>query len=206
MSENDPTIHSTVEQSIDDVMSNIRMSSDPAFSASTQSADIEGRRLTVHATSSDEYCDDDREVVASNNTVDRLGKLPEPHIPGNDRDLGLRFDKATLSRYVERSPDGRGGAVYSSATVETGAGFYQAREGYVSGPGVIVERDGYGKVEIKNPRARQLVANLAAKTIKQAQEDIQEVKGKELVQDRKWLKKARRSARRVAGKKTQEAA
>lgn len=204
MSEKLSDFHEAVEQStaeISDVINHKRHSSSVSegFGDRTQVADIGGSRLVVSVDKGlnpYERAVDSTEVVAATNPIEELGNIPEPFIPGNEVDLGLRHDSARM-RHAENSDGSR----LSHASVKTSAGKYLSREYNYGATGTYVERPGYGKVEIKNPRARVLVAHLAGKAIRSTQDSIQDVKGKELVEDREWLKKARRSARKVMGKR-----
>lgn len=202
MSEQEPNFHEIVDQYTTEVVSNVtHRGIIPDSTETIQTADVGDQRLTVnteHRTDglytdlSGEYeTNRRREAVAAVNPVEDLGDVPED-IPGNEVDLGLRHSSATLMH--ETHDDHK----TSRASVKTGAGEYVARSEY---SGTRVYRPGYGEVRINNPRAQELVAKLAGKKIMEAQSAIQEVKGKEAVQDRDWHKKARRTIRRAAGKK-----
>lgn len=194
--QNPGTFHDTVKQHVTDIDAKAKSGRIfPNYAETTQTADIDGVRHTVHTErSTGGYSDELLEATAAVNPVNKLGDIPENHIPGNELDLGLRRSTA------EPLHQSTGGYDHSRATVRTSAGDYIAKESALIVTGTRVDRPGYGTVEIKNPEARELVARLAAKKIMKTQMQIQEVKGKEDVSDRDWHKNARRSLRRIAGK------
>ncbi len=203
MNHETPSMHERVHQDLGEISGNTSTFGIPESTRSTQTADINGERLAVDVSVSEKgYEQKHTGVTASVNPIDELGTVPEPFIPGNDVDLGLGRTKAEISQTNEHD-----GSVASRATIKTPQGLYIARESkYALTDTTHVERPGYGLVEIKNPRARKLVASLAGKAILETQAGIQEVVGKEFVQDRGWLKTARRGFRRATGKPTQKAA
>lgn len=196
--ESQPTFHETVQQDIAEVDANLRHPFIPDAVSKTQTADIGDRRLTVRVSKSQNgYSKNATDVVAADNPIDRLADIPETFVPGADVDLGIRHDKASL--FHEKGHDGDS---LSHASVKTASGRYTARESGFGETVTRVERPGYGIVEIKNPEARQRVASLAGKAIKQTLSETSAVKGKEVVEDRDWFKKAQRTTRRLTGKKS----
>lgn len=195
--QNPAAFHETVEQYATEIDTRAKNGGIiPNYAETTQTADIDGERLAVHTEGpTGGYSNEIKEATAAVNQVEDLGDIPE-NIPGNKVDLGLRHSKAELFQ-EELS----GGSKYSRASVKTTAGDYRAKESVDIKTGTHVDRPGYGTVEINNPKARELVAKLAGKKIAATQLKIQEVKGKEDVSDRDWHKTARRSLRRIAGKK-----
>lgn len=71
--------------------------------------------------------------------------------------------KAALSHSVQAD-----GSTGTTAEVKAGAGHYIAAESFSEESSTHVNRAGYGIVEIKSPRAKELVGSLAAKAIKRA--------------------------------------
>ena len=219
MKEQAPVFHETVARELADVIDKAPTGYAPFVGEgknSIQTADINGRRLTIdtdhHGIFEEGRTIEDRSSVeVADTSIDELNDYPEVHAgtgrpaPGADVDLGLRNPRARMRQTAEPGSE----KLSSLAEVKVPQGTYTSKESndnMYSVTGTYVERPGYGSVEIKNPKARALVAKLSARAIKKTQEDIQSVKGKEEINEREWVKKTRRATRKVIGKEVQKTA
>lgn len=163
MSNETPTFHDVTDQALQEISKAANVPKRKEFSITEQVSEVDDTRQVIDITRTRGGPFKESTYIQTSSTPIESDGRWKPQ-PGG-------VPTAELGTSIEHNGE-RG----SRASVQTNAGHYFAVErttGISSEANgrARVERPGYGSVELKNPKAKSLIASLAAKAIKKIQQD-----------------------------------